>query len=226
MTAIPGTNKGPEPVPPRPRRSIRSVLPAAVIIIAFISLVTIHLIEKRKNGSEQYVSTLPKKDYSNVTVKKLERADVIRISGDQVIRLDGIIPVDSDEYYPWVGFGVSRKDLKYLSKGAMAVMKNIIDMTISVRVEFTPRGKDRKNRLYAKVYAKTLMLGNRVLVERDIFTDLGDNKYEIFLNGYLVRMGYARVEPDLPRRQMKRVLEKMENRARIENLGVWKMRKK
>ncbi|MDD5439964.1 MAG: thermonuclease family protein [Candidatus Omnitrophica bacterium] len=150
---------------------------------------------------------------------RLGNADIIRLSNGTAVKMGGIIFAGDSDRFNGERYGVSRQKLSRLDNEARDAIANILNLSQEIRVEFIPGAHDSQGRRYAYIFARTFDIKTPTIMEKEIFKPQGAG-YDVFLNAYLVRLGYACVDAASDTRY-RELLRKMENRARLAKAGIW-----
>jgi len=173
-------------------------------VVAIFSIYTLVAIGVDRSGPDAKVTR----------VKSVEAGDTLRLEDGSKAKFSGISFVGDNDLLIWTRNGVSRTRLGELSDEAFDLISNTMRITHSVRVEYTSVLPE------AFVFADTFDINTGTTMDKDVFKPRGKG-YVIFLNAYLVRLGYAVVDIESKDERYRGLMRKMEQRARREHLGVW-----
>ncbi len=190
-----------------------------IFICFVIAFILIFYLVSRANRTEA-PSDLPDRQYDN-NIKRVIDADTLVLDNGEIIKLAGIECPKKKRQLMWWQYGFEFRKIEHLEPEAAAMVENIIEISKDIRIDKTPGKKDSQGRSHAYVFVKSYRLDRSQFKDGVVFRITKD-AYEIFLNGYLVRMGYAKVQENTIGNGNISILKTLEEKARRDNLGIWR----
>ena len=160
------------------------------------------------------------------TVSRVIDGDTFRLSNGQNLKLAAInVPEIHDTtklHQEAQKFGKDVWVYRDIGGDAMkSIQRFLTGAKNKVRVEPEVEPFDADGNLIAYVYVLVDQLEGGILPDNEVFFTEGD-RYEIFLNAYLIKMGYAEVILNWPGEEHQELFFKLEKEARENQKGIWK----